>query len=86
MNWNELLSLAICILRTLMINLLNSFLGISIVADAPQCRNVNLNIKQPGVLRQYYGSDIEKLIRILLEEFLIVAKHLFNVKVEILIN
>ena len=32
--------------------------GISIVADAPECNNAMLNVKRPGVLRQYYGKDI----------------------------
>ena len=60
-NRNELTSLARYILRTLIVNPINSLLGISIVADAPQCRNMNLNVKRPGVLRQYYGLDIEKI-------------------------
>jgi len=60
-NSNEVSSLARCILRTLLMNPIDSFLGISIVADAPQYRNVNLNVKRPGVLRQYYGMDIEQI-------------------------
>ena len=39
----------------------NSFLGISIVADAPECNDVMLNVKRPGVLRQYYGLDIKNI-------------------------
>ena len=64
-NRYQLISLARCILRTIIVNPINSFLGISIVADALQCRDINLNVKRTGVLRQYYGLDIEKLIIIL---------------------
>ena len=42
-------------------NLPDSYLGISIIADALECNDAMLNIKRPGVLRQYYGMDIEKI-------------------------
>ena len=50
-NRYQLISLARCILRTIIVNPFNSFLGVSVFADAPQYRNINLNVKQPGVLR-----------------------------------
>ncbi len=36
----------------------NSFHGISIVADAPECNSPMLNVTRPAVLRQYYGMNI----------------------------
>ena len=54
----KLVSLGNIILRSLIENSPDSQLGISIVADAPECNNAMLNVKRPGVLRQYYGRDI----------------------------
>ena len=36
----------------------NSFHGISIVADAPECNSPMLNVTRPAVLCQYYGMNI----------------------------
>ena len=58
---NELIHMGNVILRSVIHNLPDSFLGISIIADAPECNDAMLNIKRPGVLRQYYGMDIEKI-------------------------
>ena len=56
---NELIDLGNVILRSVIHNVPDSFLGISIIADAPECNDAMLNIKRPGVLRQYYDMDIE---------------------------
>ena len=46
--------LGLCILHCLIMNPPDSQLGVSIVADAPECNSPMLNVKRPGVLRQYY--------------------------------
>jgi len=57
----ELVQIGNVILKSVIHNIPDSFLGLSIIADAPECNNAMLNIKRPGVLRQYYGMDIEKI-------------------------
>ena len=39
----------------------DSLHGILIVAEAPECNNVMLNVKRSGVLCQYYGCDVSEL-------------------------
>ena len=39
----------------------DSLHGILIVADAPECNNVTLNVKRPGVLCQYYGCGVSEV-------------------------
>ena len=56
---SELVSMGYEILRNLILSPPNSLWGISIVADAPECNKAMLNVKRPGVLRQYYGLDLE---------------------------
>ena len=55
---SKLVALGTIILKSLVYNLPDSLHGISIVADTPECNNAMLNVKRPGVLRQYYGKDI----------------------------
>ena len=49
------------ILRSLIMNPPDSYLGISIVVDNPECNKAMLNVKRPGVLRQYFGRDLGKI-------------------------
>ena len=58
-NEGKLVSLAYSITRTLVSNIPDTNNGISIVADAPECNCAMLNVKRPGVLRQYYGFNLE---------------------------
>ena len=57
-NVDCILQMGLNISRGLVINPPDSFYGISIVADAPECNDVMLNVSRPGVLRQYYGMDV----------------------------
>ena len=57
----ELAMLGRQILISLIMNPPDSLLGISIVADAPECNKAMLNVRRPGVLRQYYGRNIEDI-------------------------
>ena len=52
---------AYTILQTLIRSTPDSLHGIAIVADNPECNPAMLNVKRPGVLRQYYGQDIKLL-------------------------
>ena len=58
---NELVQLGNTILFRLIMNPPDSFFGISIVVDAPECNKAMLNVKRPGVLRQYYGLDVKQI-------------------------
>ena len=46
------------ILKRLILSPPDTLEGISIVADNPECNLAMLNVKRPGVLRQYYGLNL----------------------------
>ena len=79
-----LVKLAYTILHSLISSKPDSLHGISIVADNPECNPAMLNVKRPGVLRQYYGRDIKKSVITLLEKSPIGAN--FHLKVEAVIH
>ena len=57
-NVEFLLQMGLHLTMGLVRNPPDSFSGISIVADAPECNDIMLNVVRPGVLRQYYGLNI----------------------------
>jgi len=57
----ELSILSKMVIRQLIVNPPDTFWGISIVVDNPECNKAMFNIERPGVLRQYYGCDINKI-------------------------
>ena len=71
-------------LERLIWNAPNSQHGISIVADAPECNYAMLNVKRPGVLRQYYGRNIGDMEGNCIRRVLIEASQLLAVKAVIL--
>ena len=57
----ELINLSKLVLKKLIFDPPDSLHGTSIVADAPEYNIAMLNVQRPGVLRQYYGMDIDNI-------------------------
>ena len=57
---NPLKHYCIAIIDKLMLHPMDSYNGISVACEQPMGNKIMLNIKRPGVLRQYYGADITR--------------------------
>ena len=57
-SMNPLPSLCGIVLDNLMLTPIDTLGGLSVVCEQPMGNPVKLNIKRPGVLRQYYGKNI----------------------------